>query len=173
MLTYYFPVSCQAIDLSGTFTVNPPTHFKVEVVLGKTLSPATRKLLALMCTHPAPELSFLLENFKIPDHPFFHLPNWHLVFSRTRVFLDEGPDRTCRLMGAGRTDLEEQDIGLFLRWTQQHLCATSVYPLPETLAIVRSEARPADGMWLEYRIDKSDLLTPMRQDFVYLGNFLG
>lgn len=153
--------------------MKPQTHFKIKVVIGKNTPPAILRLLTLMCGHQSPELSFLMENFTLPNHPFFHLPDWHLLFNQARAHLRTGPDQTCRLTAVGRTDLEEQDIGLFLRWIQQYLSTASVFNPHETLATVRSEARPPDAMWLEYRIDKSDLTAPLQQEFVPLGNLLG
>lgn len=77
----------------------------------------------------------------IPTHLFFMtVPKWSQLFLDAKVQWERAKNKCWILSAEGMTDLEEQDIGLFLRW----LCpyASSAKKLrPMRLAVVRCTAR--------------------------------
>lgn len=117
---------------------NPMTRLRIQLLL-KPDVPA--EVLAALQYLLAPSTKNIGRPKQIPDHPFFFIPGWDRMFRLSYGTLDE-PSRAkgaIRLHVVGYTHLEEQDVGLLLRWLMPYVEETG--SRPKRIAVCRNEAR--------------------------------
>lgn len=92
----------------------------------------------------------------IPQHSFFMIPGWANIFQRANPRLVRSHHNTINLIAKGTTQLEEQDIGLFLRWLQPYVAPHPRLLGAQRLAEVSHECRP-HGTGLVYFVNNEAL----------------
>ncbi len=119
---------------------NPITKFCLQIQLRpKTHEDVLEMIRFLQQNHEGLNMP---ETTPIPTHLFFmSVPEWYLLFQDAKVTLERAKNRNWVLMAEGTTALEEQDIGLFLRWLAPW-AVSACKKRPMRLAVARCSARP-------------------------------
>jgi hypothetical protein len=116
---------------------NHATLYRIELVIDGGISHEVLNVLNYLLAKPRARMSM---DIAPPNHPFFATPGWMGVFNRATGSLRRVRATNCLVLRVcGENALEEQDIGLFLRWLQPHILNKGVRP--RRLAVVRNKAR--------------------------------
>lgn len=126
---------------------NPSTGFRIRVVLKPDLPFEILSLLTFMLGNKAGQ-RYAPKDIVVPPQHFFSNKEWMLLFQQSLSTLQRRADRTLVLLSTGSTTLEEQDIGLFLRWLRPYVLNKGRRPC--LIAVVRNNARPSRNDGLSY-----------------------
>lgn len=115
---------------------NPKTMYRIELVLNPSTPPEVLDVVRYMTGR---KVAWPFTAATVPNHPFFFTPDWMKAFNRaTSRSIARRTSGAYVLRLCGESALEEQDIGLFLRWLLPHVRLTH---RPRRVAVVRNKAR--------------------------------